>query len=336
MDQRQERLALIELHERDGRSARYVDVHAWPLRLGRALDNDVVIDDPHVAAHHALLEPDGQGGVQLRVLDTVNGVSVRGQRVAAGRQLSLPAAGAQLQLGGTRLRLRLPAEQLAPEQALRDLGRAQRLLPWAAGAALLALEAAEQWLSLDPGADYSAWLPLLAGVPGVLAAWCGIWALLSKLFQHRFDFIGHLRIALPRLLVMVAADALLPQIAAALDLPWLWQLTVPLQALLLALLVRAHLRHTLPGHDRMVTAAVASLALTAGALSLALTYRANDRYTAAPYMSTLPLPALRLAGTVPPSTLVDAMAPLAARLAQRVKKARADDEDEDGGDAASE
>ncbi len=333
MDHAQERLALIELHERDGRSARYVDVLGWPLRLGRAIDNDVVIDDPHVAAHHALLEPGAEGGLQLRVLDTVNGVGVGRQRVAAGRVLALPAAGALLQLGATRLRLRLPAERLAPELPLRALGRGQRLLPWLAGGALLAFQAAEHWLVLDPGADYSAWLPLLAGLPGILVAWCGLWALMSKLFQHRFDFTGHLRIALPWLLGMVVADALLPQAAAALALPWLWQLSAPLQALLLALLVRAHLAHTLPGHQRAVTTAVAALALAAGGISLALTYRANDRYTAAPYMSTLPMPALRLAGTVPPQRIVDAMAPLAAKLAQRVKKARADDE-EDGDNAS--
>lgn len=49
------RLALIELLERDGRVSRVLDVHAWPLCLGRALDNDLVIDDPHLAAHHATL-----------------------------------------------------------------------------------------------------------------------------------------------------------------------------------------------------------------------------------------------------------------------------------------
>ena len=42
-------------------------------------------------------------------------------------------------------------------------------------------------------------------------------------------------------------------------------------------------------------------------------------------MSTLPLPALRLAPTVPTPALIEAMAPLATRLAQRVRKAREDE-----------
>jgi hypothetical protein len=45
-------------------------------------------------------------------------------------------------------------------------------------------------------------------------------------------------------------------------------------------------------------------------------------------MSTLPLPALRLAATVPAAVLVQDMAPLAARLAERARKAREEDRDD--------
>ena len=54
-----------------------------------------------------------------------------------------------------------------------------------------------------------------------------------------------------------------------------------------------------------------------------------DRYSRPAYMSTLPLSALHVAVTTPPAALVQDMAPLAEKLAQRVKKARADD-DNDG------
>ena len=46
-------------------------------------------------------------------------------------------------------------------------------------------------------------------------------------------------------------------------------------------------------------------------------------------MSTLPLPALRLAGTVPTQALVQEMAPLAEALAERVKRAKKDDSEAD-------
>src|SRR4030095_2492866 len=51
----EERVALIEIVERDGRVRQQLDVRGWPLSIGRALDRDLVLDDPHVAAEHATL-----------------------------------------------------------------------------------------------------------------------------------------------------------------------------------------------------------------------------------------------------------------------------------------
>jgi len=161
-----------------------------------------------------------------------------------------------------------------------------------------------------------------------VAGWCGLWALLSKVFQHRFDFNGHLRIALPWLLAIEAVGALLPQVAASLAWPGLWHLAVPLQVVLGALWLRAHLAHVLPLHRRAVTAAVAMVTLTGSAISLTVVQRNSDSYSRAPYMSTLPLPATRLAGSVAPAVLVEEMSALVEPLARRVQKARAEEDEE--------
>ena len=94
MDRPEERLALIECFERDGRAGRTVDVHAWPLTLGRALSNHVILDDAYVAARHARIEPGSDGRLLLTVLDTANGVAVDGRRHDAGTTSPLPEAGA--------------------------------------------------------------------------------------------------------------------------------------------------------------------------------------------------------------------------------------------------
>jgi hypothetical protein len=336
MDRPEDRLALIESIERDGRATRSVDVHRWPVTLGRALDNLVVLDDPHVAAHHAHIAPDEQGRLVLTVLESRNPVQLDGRPLAAGTRVALPQGGATLHVGASRLRLRLRSsdEALAPELALAVMALGRPALPWLALVGVAALSLFSQWVGLDPGADSSAWLPVMAGLPLVVAAWCGLWALLSKLFQQRFDFAGHLRIALPWLLAIDLCGALVPQVGAALAWPALWQLSAPLQALLMALLVRQHLMHLLPLHPRGVTTSVAALALVAGGISMTLTYRGTDRPYGAAYMSTLPLPALRLAGSVPATTLVKEMGPLAGQLARRVKATAQDEPDaaEAGGD----
>jgi len=331
MDRPEDRLALIEVLERDGRVGRTVDVQRWPLTLGRSLDNAVVLDDVHVAALHASLAPDEQGRLQLSVGATDNGVLVDGRRVGAGEHLPLPVGGALLQLGALKVRLRLRDEVLAPER---------RLIFTAARPAAMALQAAllfilmtlRHWVGLDPGADFTAWQPILFALPLALVGWCGVWALMSKLFQHRFDFWGHLRLVLPWVLAVELVEVLLPQLGASLSWPLLSQLAAPVGVVLLALLLRAHLAHVLPQHGRIVGGAVAALALAYGGVTLAGIQRTNDRFVREPYMSTLPLPALRLGGTVTPQALVESMAPLKEQLAKRVRKAR----DEDAEDSTEE
>ena len=327
--------ALLEIIDRDGRVGRVVDLQHWPVSLGRALGNDVVLDDPFVAPQHAQLQLGEDGQVSLSVGDSLNGVMVGEQRHAAGQQTVLPAAGSALQIGGVKLRLRLPGETLAPEKALPAAAAAPWVAPVTAGLGVMLLALAKHWVSIDPGSDTQAWLPVAIGLPLAIAGWCGLWALASKLFQHRFDFLGHLRIVLPWLLAIELSDALLPPLAASLGWPWLWRLTVPLQTLLGILLLRAHLAHVLPMAQRTVTAVVAAAALGGTAISLTLTQRATDRWSRPAYMNTLPLPMLPLAGTAATATLVQDLAPVAAQLAERVKKAKAD-EDKDGEAASDE
>jgi pSer/pThr/pTyr-binding forkhead associated (FHA) protein len=337
MERPEQRVALIEWLDREGHVQRSVDVAAWPLSLGRALDNTVVLDDPFVAAHHARLLPGEDGRLLLQALPSHNGLRLDGR--ALDGPTPVPAGGGLLQLGQTRLRLRVADADaaLAPEKPLPATPALTRRGPLLAAGALMALVLGGQWLSLDPGADYTAWLPLALGLPAVVMVWCGIWALLSKLFQHRFDFSGHLRIALPWLLAMQVQDMLWPQLTAALALPGLWMAGSLLENLLLIGLLHAHLRHTLPPYRRAVTAVVAVAALVGLGLTAAITWRGHDSLVATPYMSTLPLPALQLRGTVPSATLVQEMAPLAERLAERVERARQDEaegrgegEDEEG------
>ena len=312
------RLALIEVLGRDGQPQRWVDVVRWPLTMGRALDNDLVLDDAHVAPHHARLEPDMLGRLQLFVLATVNGVRVGADHHQAGETVPLPP-GTPLRLGPVRLRLRLPGEPLADEQAIPARPRGLTpALPLVA-AALMLLALASHWLTLDPGADATVWLPPLVGLPVVLAAWCGLWALMSKLFQNRFDIAGHLRIVLPWLLAIELVDLIVPQVAASFGWATLWYLENPLQAVLAVLMLRDHLTHLLPQHSRAVSATVLALGMAGAGISGALNERRTDRFFRAPYMSTLPLPAFNATTPVAPASLVQDMAPLAQKIAVSIQ-----------------
>ena len=53
------------------------------LRIGRAPDNDLVLDDLLVSRHHAELRKSPDGGYQIADLDSQNGTFVNGRRIAA-------------------------------------------------------------------------------------------------------------------------------------------------------------------------------------------------------------------------------------------------------------
>ena len=338
MDRPEDRVALITLLDREGCALRSVDVHAWPLTIGRALDQQLVLDDASVAAQHATLAPDADGRLQLTVGTSVNGAWLNGQHLAAGQTQAMPQQPSTLQFGHSKLLLRQRSETLAPEQPLpAHLLRGAKpnhavwggLHPgaqlWLVSALLLAALVAQHALSLDPGAYFTAWLPALVGLPAAVMAWCATWALLSKLFQHRFEFTAHLHIALPGLLLIEVLDALLPLVAASLGWPWLWRLTPPLRALLMAWVVYRHLALLMPHQPQRAAAAMVAATVVGGAISLAFTHRSTDRFSAPAYMSSLPLPLLDATRAVPAADLVQQLAPLASRLKQRVLKARDDD-----------
>lgn len=335
-----ETIALIERLDAEGQVLQMHRVHRWPQRLGRAVDNDLVIDDPHVAAYHATLTrpaqaggdegdgapPPGAGGeagaVQLTVGQSVNGVTLPAARkrqaarhARSGQSLDL-VSGSVFQVGGVLLRLRLPSELLAPELPLPKTA-AHR--PWAlplmalVGLATLAFD---QWTQSNPGTPWLELLtPVLAG-PLVLGLWCASWALLSKLFRGHFAFGPHLRIALPWVVGLGLLVPVLNQVGFALSWPGLSRITPMLEAAGSCALVWQHLAWVLP--RRRLHAAIAT---AAGFVVVALfigynQYKNEKRWFGQLYATTLSIPALRVAPAEPLESFIQSLRPLEAELAR--------------------
>ena len=118
-------LALLEVVDRDGLVRQAWRIEHWPVSIGRALDNTVVLSDPHVAAHHATLDlVDGVDGAPAKIVvsagETRNGVGVGRERVAGGSSTAIADSGRDLdlQIGRAQLRLRLAGHALGAEQAM--------------------------------------------------------------------------------------------------------------------------------------------------------------------------------------------------------------------------
>jgi pSer/pThr/pTyr-binding forkhead associated (FHA) protein len=322
------RQALIELLDRDGRLMQAVSVTTWPVSMGRALDNDVVLDDPHVAAHHGQLLRAEDGTLLLQLGQTINGARLGPRHLIEGESAALDATQDSFEIGVTRVRVRVAEQTLAPERVLP-----RSTMPrWTTALLLLALVVLTwwpAWLSSDPHREWTEWMPLALGLPSALTLWCLLWALATKLFQHRFDFWGHLRIVAWVMTPLVALDLALPQLAASLAWPALWQAAQWITALTLALLAWRHALLVVPGRPRAMAAVAAVLLVASSLPGLLRQHRQFERLAAAPYMATLPLPAYRWHAAEPVEAFVADVATLQPLLKARVEDAKKDSAEED-------
>ncbi len=319
------RVALIELLDTEGRVTQAFDVTAWPVRLGRALDNELVLHDPQVAAHHATLDVDVAGAVTLRV-----GASRNGARIVHGHALLPLAAGEQAtleplarwQLGASLLRVRRLQDPLPAEAA--QAGVAQQAPRWllpALAAAALAWMGITLWLGNTPDSGWEDYVPALLSAAGGLAVWGLLWGLASKLFTHRFVFTPHLRLALGFSLAMLASELALSMLAFAFDWPWASRVRPLVLLALGAALVARHLRLVLPLAWRHVQAVVVLLAVLTAGVQMAMLWQRNERLVDELYASTLLPPAWRLVGASSPQALVQDLRGLEKPLLESARKA---------------
>jgi len=338
-------LALLEALDRDGMVRQAWRIERWPVTIGRALDNDVVLTEPHVAAQHATLDfvPAAEGAAAASLVvaagATNNGLWVGRERVAGGATKTWVDTGRDLDLhiGRTSLRLRLPDHALAPEQTLAPvLSREIGWLP-TAGLALAALVFVlfNTYIDNDPdglGREIGKAVlgALLAG-----AMWCGFWALLSKIFARQSSFGWHVRVFVIASLAFVVLGALPALLAFAFSWPWVTDFSFVIVFAAVATTIYFHLLAVEPARERLMRA----VALTGFAVGVALQLWFNFQRTGRPgeelYMNHLFPPQLRVARPVPVDGFIDKLAPMQAILDKKAKEptgtddSRGDDDDDE-------
>lgn len=81
----------------------YHSLESFPVTIGRGLDNDIILSDGSISAHHVRLEKNAEGQIELYNLSQENGTRINGQLVKQSPiPLTLPA---QLLVGNRAIRL---------------------------------------------------------------------------------------------------------------------------------------------------------------------------------------------------------------------------------------
>jgi hypothetical protein len=289
--------AVVEWLDRNGRVEQRVALRGESVRIGRAYDNDLILDDVHVSPHHAQILLDADGRWILRDLGSINGIRAGGSHKPI---TELVLAGEQtFSLGHAQLRFRstdFPVPEAVPLRERRHL-HLGLLLALCAPLACLAAFGVDALL--DSHEAFGA-LKMLNAVllPFVaMLIWAGLWALIGRLMVQRLHFLEHLAVISFALLFVTVFESLAHQGAFAFSLdsalPWASALV---SCTTFVLIVYGHLRFASRLRPRTVFAAAMIFGvLLAGAAQIRqLVYM--QQFSSRPRFNfTLAPPAWRLA-----------------------------------------
>lgn len=282
------------------------------VRIGRALDNDLILDDPYCAAHHAQLEVSPNGAARLLDLGSSNGIfTTRNKRVAVDEIKN----DAPYRLGQTLIRIRSDSWPLPPELPLSR--RAIWPLALLGFFLVLAYGAWQLWLK-DVQQVSPPYLYGLSALAAGLCLWSGMYALFGRLVSGVERFFSHLAIAstgyLSGMLILNFLEIL------GFSMSWLWpeRISQPVAVIVAALTVRYHLRLADPRHWPTLRIGVIIVAALAIVIPIAQEWVSNKRLTSIQTLNSIEHPALRLANPVS----VEEFSAAAQPLKERVDKAR--------------
>jgi len=186
------------VHPRTGEVRQRLRVAEFPFSIGRALDNALILDDPHVDARHARLVQEEDGSVVVEDLGSLNKLATL---MHAQAERVRVRAGAEVTVGRTTLRFRDDTEPVPPAIPLH------RTAPTPSGASrwyertstqlllivlALLLAGVDAWLGNFSRSGASDALTLVLGLIMLSLIWAGIWAVAARAVIGQFRFVAHL------------------------------------------------------------------------------------------------------------------------------------------------
>ena len=330
-----EKRALIELLDRHDDVIARFRIGAEPLSIGRALDCDIVLDDPYTAPTHGHLHLTAEGWT-LALGDSLNGAWHDGLQLPASSQHKLPPS-SELEFGQTRLRLRHPQEVLAPEIPLPKEAHLRqswkRFLPSPTALLLVALVTLWQmgsvWVESPPDAPWSGYFDELLATMGAALAWSGLWSLLSQLFRRDMPFWKHLQAGLIAYLVVRVAGQALGWLAYSVSMPALAHLTSWVTTMGAFLAAWFCAKRIWPKRKNRVALTLAVLMLLVIVPQTIKLHADQHRWLQPLYMTTLAPPSLRLAQPVNSQTFLQGLSTLEPALIKAAKQDAAQDDGEE-------
>lgn len=205
-----EEVIVLEVLERSGRVRERIRLNNFPVTIGRAYDNDIILDDEYVSPRHLVIERDEQGALRAVDLNSENGLY---QLPSLARVDALPiATDNRLLVGSTHIQIRRTDFSVAPTAlANRRRKSAQNLLAsdWLFVPILLAAACVllmEKCFTTFQKIKYQEMIQETISPVLGLMIWAGIWAFIGRILGHRAAFFAHANIVLLALLSLYGLD----------------------------------------------------------------------------------------------------------------------------------
>jgi hypothetical protein len=286
--------------------------------IGRGYGNDIILDDPHVAAAHLRIRRDAAGLLVAEDLGSLNGLYLEGVAHRLERT-ALDGRGA-IRIGHTLLRIR-GAEHPVPAE--RPIVVARRRWPVLAllAAVILGIELIGAWRGDFREPKLATYIQPLLVVIATIAVWVGFWTLVSRIAARAARFEAHLTIGLVTMLALSLANEVADFGAFGFSLPGLAEARFATSFVAMGLAALAHMRVIGPGRMRWKLAGAAALPVLVIGYHSVIDAEA-DRATDPPsFVRLLMPPALRLS---PLKTEDQFLADL-GRMRARLERNRAED-----------
>lgn len=281
----------VELLTPDGEVIHRNKCTQLPIHIGRAYDNDIILDDPHTAAHHARIELNQLDELVINDLGSRNGIAQDNQH----SRFFVIDGDAVYRLGHTRLRVRTGSYVVAEEISDSTNHRWEGWRPALLGAVLLVtIGLLSTWLSDLQQGTLSKYLLELVSVVGAAISWAGIWALFSRLFNGHARFGRHLLIVSGGLTVLELWEFFSGAIAYAFSLESLATFTSPPVIVICAFVLYFHLLTAGNKRPQRLKVYLAGLAVLGIGITMAKEYQASNHLTDELYLNQLYPPALRI------------------------------------------
>lgn len=210
----------VEILDRHDDVASRHRVERLPARIGRAYSNDIIVDDPFLAPHHAEIRREPSGALVVIDLGTRNGLHPARSRSRVERIEAQPEA--QWRAGRTNFRLR-PASFTVPAERSDD-APVRPMSGWALLAAVLVMVAVSVVSEIVGTAEYletsrisSAVLRLVL----MMVAWAAMWSFATRLLVGRWNFVSHATVTCIAIFALIVADVVFEYTAFAFSLPLL-------------------------------------------------------------------------------------------------------------------